>query len=150
MDIKNILYPTDFSEGSSFALEYAVDLAKRYGAKLYLFNVIYDMAKGAGWYVPHVSMDELYKDIEKVAKKELDRFGNEEVRGLKNVERVTVTGVPHDEIIKFVKKTKIDLIVMGSHGKKGMDRILFGSTAANVVRFAPCPVLTVRIPKHQA
>ena len=72
------------------------------------------------------------------------------MRGLKNLERIAVTGVPHDEIIKFVKKNKIDLIVMGSHGRKGMDRILFGSTAANVVRFAPCPVLTVRIPKHQA
>jgi nucleotide-binding universal stress UspA family protein len=149
MDIRSILFPTDFSEGSSFALEYAVDLAKRYGAKLYLLNVIYDIAKGAGWYVPHISMDELYKDIEKGAKKELDRFGNEEVRGYKKLERTTVTGVPHDEIIKFAKKNKIDLIVMGSHGKKGMDRILFGSTAANVVRFAPCPVLTVRIPKHQ-
>ena len=141
MEIKSILFPTDFSEGSSFALEYAIDLSKRYGAKLYLVNVVYDIAKGAGWYVPHVSMDELYKDIEKGAK--------EELRGYKQVERATVTGVPHDEIIKFAKKNKIDLIVMGSHGKKGMDRILFGSTAANVVRFAPCPVLTVRIPKHQ-
>jgi len=149
MEIKSILFPTDFSEGSSFALEYAVDLAKRYGAKLYLLNVIYDVVKGAGWYVPHTSMDELYKDIEKGAKKELERFGNEELRGFKQLERATVKGVPHDEIIKFVEKNKIDLIVMGSHGKKGMDRILFGSTAANVVRFAPCPVLTVRIPKHQ-
>ena len=150
MEIKTILYPTDFSEGSSFALQYAVDLAKRYGAKLYLLNVIYDMAKGAGWYVPHASMDEMYKDMAKGAQKELEKFGYEEVRGLKNLERIAVTGVPHDEIIKFVKKNKIDLIVMGSHGRKGMDRILFGSTAANVVRFAPCPVLTVRIPKHQA
>ena len=150
MEIKSILYPTDFSEGSSFALQYAVDLAKRYGAKLYLLNVIYDMAKGAGWYVPHASMDEMYKDMAKGAQKELEKFGYEEVRGLKNLERIAVTGVPHDEIIKFVKKNKIDLIVMGSHGRKGMDRILFGSTAANVVRFAPCPVLTVRIPKHQA
>jgi len=149
MEIKSILFPTDFSEGSAFALEYAADLAKRYGAKLYLLNVIYDIAKGSGWYVPHASMDELYKDIEKGAKKELERFGSEELRGYKNIERATGTGVPHDEIIKFAKKNKIDLIVIGSHSRKGMDRILFGSTAANVVRFAPCPVLTVRIPKHQ-
>jgi nucleotide-binding universal stress UspA family protein len=149
MKIESILFPTEFSEGSSYALEYAVDLAKRYNAKLYLLHVIYDIAKGAGWYVPHISMDELYKDIEKGVKKELDRFGNEELRGLKNVVRTVVIGVPHDEITEFVKKNKIDLIVMGSHGKKGMDRILFGSTAAHVVRFAPCPILTVRIPKHQ-
>jgi len=149
MEIKRILFPTDFSEGSSYALEYAVDLAKHYGAKLYIVHVIYDMVKGAGWYIPHISMDELYKDIENSAKKELDRFGIEEVRGFKNLEQQSLTGVPHEEIIKFIRKNQIDLVVMGSHGKKGMDRILFGSTAAQVVRFAPCPVLTVRIPKHQ-
>lgn len=149
MEIKSILFPTDFSEGSAYALEYAVDLTKRYGAKLYLLHVIYEMAKGEGWYVPHISMDELYKDIEKGAEKELSRFGNEEVRGLKNLERKVVRGIPHNEITKFAKKNEIDLIVIGSHGRKGMDRILFGSTAASVARFAPCPVLTVRIPKHQ-
>jgi len=148
MEVKKILFPTDFSEGSSYALKYAVDMVKHYGAKLYLVHVIYDIAKTAGWYVPHVSMDEMYKDIEKGAKKELEKFGNEEIRGLKDIERVVLTGVPHDEILKFTKKNKIDLIVMGSHGKKGIDRILFGSTAAQVVRFAPCPVLTVRLPMH--
>ena len=148
MEVKKILFPTDFSEGSSYALKYAVDMVKHYGAKLYLVHVIYDIAKTSGWYVPHVSMDEMYKDIEKGAKKELEKFGNEEIRGLKDIERVVLTGVPHDEILKFTKDNKIELIVMGSHGKKGIDRILFGSTASQVVRFAPCPVLTVRLPMH--
>src|SRR4030042_7095441 len=76
MEIKSILFPTDFSEGSSQALQYAVDMAKRYGAKLYLLHVIYDMAKAAG-YVPHISMDAMYKDIDQGAKKELGRFGVE-------------------------------------------------------------------------
>lgn len=148
MEIKSILFPTDFSEGSAQALKYAVDLVNRYGAKLYLLHVIYDIAKGSGWYVPHISMDQLYKDIEEGAKKELERFGNEEIGGLKNVERAVVKGVPHEEIINFAKNNKIDLIVIGTHGRKGLDRILFGSTAAQVVRFAPCPVLTVRIPSY--
>lgn len=148
MEIKSILFPTDFSEGSAQALKYAVDLVNRYGAKLYLLHVIYDIAKGSGWYVPHISMDQLYKDIEEGAKKELERFGNEEIGGLKNVERVVIKGVPHEEIINFAKSNKIDLIVIGTHGRKGLDRILFGSTAAQVVRFAPCPVLTVRIPSY--
>jgi len=149
MEIKKILFPTDFSEGSSLALDYAVDMAKRYGAKLYFVHVLYDIAKAAGWYVPHSSMDEMYKDIEKSAEKELGRFGLEESRSFKGVERIVLKGVPHTEIVKFAKDNKIDLIVMGTYGRKGMGRILFGSTAAQVVRFAPCPVLAVRIPMHE-
>jgi nucleotide-binding universal stress UspA family protein len=146
MEIKSILFPTDFSEGSAQALQYAVDLSKRYGARLYVVHVIYDIAKATGWYVPHVSMDEMYKDIQEGAKKELERFGVEELAGVKNVERRVITGVPHEEIINFVGANKIDLIIMGTHGRKGIDKILFGSTAAQVVRHAPCPVLTVRLP----
>ncbi|MGQ9569882.1 MAG: universal stress protein [Thermodesulfovibrionales bacterium] len=149
MDIKSILFPTDFSEGSSVALEYAIDLAKRYNAKLYIIHVIYDVIKAAGWYVPHVSVDEMYKDLEKGAKKEIERFGLEEMRGLKGVERNVIKGMPHEAIVKFAKENKVDLIVMGTHGRKGVGRILFGSTAAQVVRFAPCPVLTVRMPAYK-
>lgn len=146
MEIKSILFPTDFSEGSAQALQYAVDMAKRYGAKLHLVNVIYDVVKATGWYVPHVSVDKMYQEIQEGSKKELERFGIEELAGLKDLERTVITGVPHEEIINFAKKHKIDLIVMGTHGRKGVDRILFGSTAAQIVRFAPCPVLTVRLP----
>ncbi len=149
MEIKRILFPTDFSEGSSQALDYAVDMAKRYGAKLYLVHVLYDIGKAAGWYVPHASMDEMYKDIEKSAEKELSRFGLEEMRSFKGVERSVLKGVPHTEIVKYAKANKIDLIIMGTHGRKGMGRILFGSTASQVVRYAPCPVLAVRLPMYK-
>ena len=148
MEMKSILFPTDFSEGSAQALKYAVDMANRYGAKLYVIHIIYDIAKASGWYVPHVSVDQMYKDIESGAKKELDRFGVEELSGLKNIERSVITGVPHDEIVAFANKHKIDLIVIATHGRKGIDRLLFGSTAAQVVRYAPCPVLTVRLPMY--
>jgi nucleotide-binding universal stress UspA family protein len=148
MEIKSILFPTDFSEGSSQALQYAVDFTKKYGAKLYVVHVIYDIAKATGWYVPHVSMDQMYQDIQEGAKKELDKFGVKELGEIKNIERTVLTGVPHEEVMNFAKKNKVDLIIMGTHGRKGIDRILFGSTAAQVVRFAPCPVLTVRLPMY--
>jgi nucleotide-binding universal stress UspA family protein len=148
MEIKSILFPTDFSEGSAEALKYAVEFANRYGAKLYVLHVIYDVAKASGWYVPHVSMDAIYKDIQEGAKKELDNFAVNELGGLKNVERIVQTGVPYQEIMNCAVKNKIDIIIIGTHGRTGIDRILFGSTAAQVVRNAPCPVLTVRIPKY--
>jgi nucleotide-binding universal stress UspA family protein len=148
MEIKSILFPTDFSEGSAEALKYAVEFANRYGAKLYVLHVIYDVAKASGWYVPHVSMDAIYKDIQEGARKELDNFGVNELGGLKNIERIVLTGVPYQEIMNCAVKNKIDMIIIGTHGRTGIDRILFGSTAAQVVRNAPCPVLTVRIPKY--
>jgi universal stress protein A len=148
MEIKTILFPTDFSEGAANALKYAVDVAKRYGAKLHILHVIYDIAKASGWYVPHISMDQMYKDIEVGAKKELERFGLEDLSGFKDIERTVSTGVPHEVIVDFATKNKIDMIVIGTHGRSGIDRILFGSTAAQVVRNAPCPVLTVRLPKY--
>ncbi|NWF51866.1 MAG: universal stress protein [Nitrospirae bacterium] len=149
MDIKRILFPTDFSEGSSVALDYAIDMAKHYNGKLYLLHVIYDVVKAAGWYVPHISVDEMYKDLEKGAQKEIERYGLEELRSFKDIERHVIKGIPHEAIVKFAEENKIDLIVMGTHGRKGMGRILFGSTAAQVVRFAPCPVLAVRIPTYK-
>jgi len=148
MEIKSILFPTDFSEGSAQALQYAVDMSKRYGAKLHVVHIIYDITKATGWYVPHVSTDKMYQEIQEGAKKELDRFAVKELAEVKDVERTVITGVPHEEVINFAKKHKIDLIIMGTHGRKGIDRILFGSTAAQIVRFAPCPVLTVRLPVY--
>lgn len=150
MNVKKILFPTDFSEGSNNALPYAADMARHYGAKLYLFHVIQDIAEATGWYVPHVSLDELYKDMEKNAAKEMDRYGVEEFRGLKDIERIVVKGTPYKEILKFAGENKADLIVIGTHGRKGIDRVIFGSTAEKVVRDAPCPVLSVRLPVHEA
>ncbi len=149
MEIKKILFAADFSEGSSNSLPYAVDFAKRYGAKLYLVHVIYDIAKTSGSYVPHVSLDELYKDMGNNAKAELEKCFIEEMKAISDVEHVVLKGTPYEEIARFAEENKIDLIVIGTHGRKGLDRMLFGSTAEQVVRHAPCPVLTVRLPKHE-
>jgi nucleotide-binding universal stress UspA family protein len=148
MEMKKILFATDFSEGSSNALPYAVDLAKQYGAKLYLIHVVYDVAKTAGWYVPHSSIDEIYADMKKAAEAELAKTFSDGMRGLSDIERLVLTGIPHEEITKFAEEKKVDLIVLGTHGRRGLDRMLFGSTAEQVVRNASCPVLSVRLPKE--
>jgi len=148
MEIRSILFPTDFSEGSSQALQYAADITRRYEAKLYLLYVVHEIVEAGGWYVPHPSMDNIYKDLVRDAQKELDEYGLEELEGLNGIERRVLRGVPHEVIVKFASDNRIDLIIIGTHGRKGIDRILFGSTAAYVVRHAPCPVLTVRLPKY--
>ncbi|HAK89880.1 MAG TPA: hypothetical protein DCP24_12635, partial [Nitrospiraceae bacterium] len=85
MEIKRILFPTDFSDGALNALPYALDMAKSYGAKLYLLHVIYDIATSSGLHIPHISVDEMYKELDASARKEIERFGLEQRRVLKDV-----------------------------------------------------------------
>ncbi len=149
MHIERILFPTDFSEGARHALPYAVDLAKQYDARLFIVHVVYDVVSTSGWYVPHIPLDELFEDMSASALKEMERGCLDIVGGYKNVEHMVVRGLPKDEIIRFAVENQIDLIVIGTHGRSGIDRILFGSTAERVVRKAPCPVLSVRLPEHR-
>ncbi len=146
MQITRILFATDFSEGSSHALPFAVDLAVKYGAKLYIVHVIYDITKTAGWYVPQTSIDEIYRDIEKSARAELEKSFTDKMREVSEFEYKVLKGTPYEEIIRFAAEQHIDMIVMGTHGRRGIDRVLFGSTAEQIVRNAGCPVLSVRLP----
>lgn len=149
MKIERILFPIDFSEGAMNALDYAISLAKEYNAKLYLLHVVHDVSMTAGWQVPHIRIDELYRSMEESASKELEKCCQEELKGVKDIEKIVLKGIPDDEILKVARDKKIDLIIIGTHGRTGIDRLLFGSTAEKVVRKAPCPVLSVRLPEHR-
>ncbi len=144
MKIERILFPTDFSEGAANALRYAVDLAKRYNANLHILHVLYDFTKATGSHIPHISADEMYKEMNKWAQDEIDRCCLEETGELGSVKKSVIEGVPYEEIIKFAEKDKSDMIVIGTYGRSGLERFIFGSTAERVVRRAPCAVLTVR------
>jgi nucleotide-binding universal stress UspA family protein len=144
MKVERILYTTDFSEGSAHALSYVKDLAVHYNAKVYIAHVVYDVAKTTGMHVPHVSSEELYKELNKWGENEIEKCCSEELREMKNVEKVILHGVPYEEIINFAEKENIDMIVIGTYGHSGLERFIFGSTAERVVRRAPCAVLTVR------
>lgn len=141
---KKILFPTDFSEGSAAAVPYVADLAGKYGAKVYALHVVYDVAKTSGWYVPSLDLETFYAELHASAVKGLDDFVSEHLGGVADLEKAVVSGLSFEEIVKFASEKGIDLVVMGTHGRSGIDRVLFGSTAARVVRSAPCPVMTVR------
>ena len=149
MKVENILFPTDFSEGSSLALHYAKDFTLHYAAKLYILHVVYDISKSTGLNIPHISSDEVCKELSDWAVKEIDKFCKDDIQELSNVEKKVVHGTPWEEIINFADNEKIDMIVMGTYGRTGLERLIFGNTAERVVRRAPCPVMTVRVPVHR-
>lgn len=143
MEIRRILYPTDLSEGSANAIPYVADLTRHYGAKLYVVHVVYDITRMSGLYVPHMNLDDLSKEVEAGAKEKIEGFSLEGLKGYKEVEHRILKGVPHEEILKFAEDNSIDMIIIGTYSRRGLNRMIFGNTAEKVVRNSRCPVLTV-------
>jgi universal stress protein A len=143
---KKILTAIDFSENSESAFDYALILATQFDAELTIIHVINEPVDLRGFYVPHISFEQLEKEIEESAVKMMATFCSERLGTFTNYKTEIVTGIPYDEITATAAKINASLIVIGTHGRTGLDRILFGSTAERVVRSAACPVLTVRLP----
>lgn len=138
--IHNILFTTDFSDASRHALPFATAFARRYNAHLVIANVIEQIA------MTTVPMDAMPPDIqrdEEVASRRMQRFlGNDELKGLE-FETIVEPGFLLPVLEDAIEKRKIDLIVLGTHGRGALKRFLLGSSAEEIFRHAVCPVLTI-------
>jgi nucleotide-binding universal stress UspA family protein len=142
--IRNILHPTDFSERSDFAFRLACSLARDYGARLVVLHVAEPpMVVGSeGMLMPPVEVD--LQPLQ-------ERLQQLRPRDPKvPVEHHLVQGDAAAEILRVAEETKCNVIVLGTHGRTGLGRILMGSVAEQVVRKAPCPVVTVKTPLAEA
>ncbi|MEJ2201615.1 MAG: universal stress protein [Desulfuromonadaceae bacterium] len=146
-EFKTILFAVDFSESSEYAFDYALSLAKKFESRLLIIHVINEPVDLRGFYVPHISFEKLEQEIEAGAKKMMEKFCQQQIKGFNNFETFVVPGIPYDEIIKTAETHSADLILMGTHGRTGLDHVLFGSTAEKVVRKSTIPVMTIRIPE---
>jgi nucleotide-binding universal stress UspA family protein len=154
--IKRILLPTDFSDCANQARDYACLLAEQLGAELHLLHVLSDPlqsapAFGMGLVSPELlkRSDEDHRKLEAAARGKLNATLNEDWKAGKEVACRICWGNPFVEIVRDAREHEVDLIVMGTHGRSGLSHALLGSIAENVVRHAPCPVLTVRPEGHQ-
>lgn len=143
---ERILLATDFSDYSEVACEYAVTLAKTFNSSLMVLHVINEPVDLRGFYVPHISFEQLEQEIETGATKLLETFCKENLQDFSGYETMVIAGVPYEEIIRIATEKEASLIVIGTHGRTGLDHLIFGSTAERVVRGAPCPVMTIRLP----
>lgn len=143
-NLKQILFPIDFSECSTKAFSYGRDVAERYGAHLHLLFVARDLAYLSATDVEPVLLLEATNEIADQGRKTMASFCQENLKGFSAYTTKVVVGDPAEQILQYAKDNSVDLIVMGTHGRKGLDRILMGSVAQEVIRNARVPVLTVK------
>ena len=141
--IKSILVPTDFSDFSLAAMEYAKSFSIIFNTRIYMIHVVSGFPVLATSYMDADS-ETMLKDLEDAASKELNEFMNAKLPKDHNVVLVVRRGEVYSEIIKFAQEEKIDLIVLSTHGRTGLSHLLMGSVAEKVVRHSPIPVLIVK------
>jgi universal stress protein A len=144
MKIQSILFPTDFSHYNDFALEYASTLAAEADATLHIVHVhdVRDLSAAMGE-ASYLYASTWQEELE-AARDHLNSI--RPTRSGVSCEHHCLTGTPDEEIVNLAAEKNIDLIVMASHGRTGLSRLLIGSVAEGVMRKAPCPVLIVKQP----
>jgi nucleotide-binding universal stress UspA family protein len=142
--IRRIVCASDFSPGSGPALAAAEDLAKALKAELVVVHALVPIVTVGGVYPPYVGLDALERAARARARAELDRLAAAaRKRGLRAT-AVLAKGFAADQIVRVARSRKAGLIVMGTHGRSGLSRVVMGSVAMRVAAGAPCPVMTVR------
>ncbi len=141
---RHILCPVDFSQHSERAMAYAGALAQRFGADLTVLHVIYDPLDITCSHIPHPPLEQLREEMMRDAAHVLQSRVGRTLRFLPRAKTVVMAGTPYRQIIRYAQEHHADLIVMGTQGLSGLDRLIMGSTAERVVRMAPCPVVSIR------
>ena len=140
---KNILAPTDLSDVSNSAVAYAGKLAVATGARLHLHHIVADALGGKTVFqTPHLG--HALDDAEKESQAKLEELLDKDQRAELSLTSYVGFGPPANQITEYAAKNAIDLIVMGTHGRSGIEKMWLGSVTEKVLRHASCPVLVVR------
>jgi universal stress protein A len=151
LTIKRVLVATDFSDASSAALAYARAFAEHFSASIHLLHVLEDLASHAWTTEVYVAaLPGVHEEMERQARERLEQQLSADDRQRYGAVLALRGGSPFVEIVRYAREERIDLIVMGTHGRGAIAHMLLGSVAERVVRKAPCPVLTVRQPEHES
>ncbi len=145
--LRKILVPIDFSDCSRKALRYAVAFAKQFDATVILLHVVQLSYSGAEFAALDFPLIE--QQMVEASSREILALANAEVGSSLPFGTLVKTGHPPTEIAATARKLEVDLIIISTHGYTGLKHVFLGSTAENVVRHAPCPVLTVREHEHE-
>jgi nucleotide-binding universal stress UspA family protein len=142
-EFKKILFPCDLSPATSKVLEYVLSMAQKHDSEVYLLHAVQDLKQMGDLYLPRYSIELDQQKLMEAAEKSIEAFCENELQACPHFVKRIVVGDPTAQILKLIQAEDIDLVIMGTHGRKGMEETIFGSVAENVVKKAPVPVLTI-------
>lgn len=146
IQVNKILFPCDLTENSSMILPYVLSVSEKYDAQIYLLHVIKDLSEWGGLYAlrrHHPSVDVLQKEALEAAERGMNRLCEEQLQSCPNFQKRIVSGHPAEEILKAVESEAMDMVIMATHGRRGLDHTIMGSVAENVIKGSSVPVLVI-------
>lgn len=142
MELEKILFPVDLTEASEEIAEYVKDMADKFNAEVHVIFSVHIVDCGGCVDIACPYMGQFEPEVVKGAEQRLLEFSNKHFSNYRCSARVLI-GNPAEVILKYIEENSIDLIIMGTHGRRGLGQIIFGSVANQVVKRSPVPVLTV-------
>lgn len=148
LTVKKVITPVDFSKNADFIARSAIYIAGSFKASLIFIFVVQNFEDYSGFFVPEMNMPNLERDLHINAEKKMESFCQEyeelcKKSGVTSFKNTVLLGDVADQITDYALEEKGDLIVMGTHGYKGLEKVMFGSVADKVVKSAHCPVTTI-------
>ena len=143
LELKKILFALDLSANNQKLIPYVESMAQAHGADLHILNVVEDINAWAGFYVPHLNLEELTDEMVKGARKKLAEYVSEFMGEPSKYTLKVMVGDPAQCIVQYVEENGIELVLMGTHGRSGLEHAIMGSVAEKVLRRTPAPVMVV-------
>jgi len=141
--VHKILFPVDLSDVSPEMVPWVRFLAKKFSSEIHMLFVVRKFDYFSGLHVAQVSIENFEGEIIKGAETKIEEFANRHFEGYSGCRTKVMVGDAAEEIINHIKSENIDLVIIGTHGRKGLDRIVFGSVADRVIKMSPVPVLSI-------
>ena len=151
-DIKKILFPVDLSEVSSKIVPWVYTVVAKFDAEVHLLFVARTFQYYSYGYVDPKSIVSIEEQLIKGGERKIDEFSSSYFAEYPDCKTVVVLGDAVEEILRYINKEEINLVIMGTHGRKGLKHVLLGSVADRVIKMSPVPVLTInpyRVLEHQ-
>lgn len=142
-EFKNILFPVDLSDTSPKIVKYVRQMAEKFNSRIHLLFVVRLFDHYSNIYVNNPLIGQFQAEALEGAEKRLNEFSSEHFKDFQDITVATTSGDISEEILDYINNHTIDLIIIGTHGRKGLEKVFFGSIAERVAKTAPIPVLLI-------